>query len=220
VNKQDNVSAAPRPDPVPLIASSLSGWRDSSLLCLRQWPCKCGGDAVVERSLCRPSEQCECRPSPCSLSLSLSSPHLSQYGATPLFWACYKGDVNVAEMLLSRGASVDHQDNVSAAPRPVPVSVSLMASSLSGWMDSSLLCLLQWPCECGGVTLVERSLCRPSEQCECRPSPCPCPCPSHRLISLRMDGLLSSGPAPLAILRSFAVCSRAEPTASTRIKFV
>jgi ankyrin repeat protein len=60
-----------------------------------------------------------------SLSLSLSSPHLSQDGQTPLFWACSKGHVNVAEMLLSTGASVDHQNNVSVAPR-----VSLMVSSI------------------------------------------------------------------------------------------
>jgi hypothetical protein len=187
---------------------------------------------------------------PLALSLSLSWPHLSQDGWTPLFSACYKGHVNVAEMLLSRGASVDHQNNVSAAsrpvlvslmasslsgwsysslrcllqgpcecgrdavverslcrppeqcecpPRPVPVAVSPMASSLSGWTDSPLLCLLQGPCECDRDAVVERSLCRPSEQCECRPSPCPCLCLSHGLISLRMDGLLSSGPAPMAM---------------------
>jgi hypothetical protein len=80
-----------------------------------------------------------------SLSLSLSWPHLSQNGGTPLFWACSNGHVNVAEMLLSRGASVDHQGNVSAAPRPVPVPVSLMASSQGGRPPLFVACSYGYP---------------------------------------------------------------------------
>jgi hypothetical protein len=53
--------------------------------------------------------------------------------------AAKTGALAEVQRYLDEGEDVNKQDNVSAT-----ISVSLIASSLSGWRDSSLRCLLLW----------------------------------------------------------------------------
>ena len=80
----------------------------------------------------------------CSGLLRLSPPLPHQGGGTPLHWACYKGHLEVARLLMDNGADLGAKNNVSPYALP-PYSHPACCWDVFLWMCLVFVWLLVVP---------------------------------------------------------------------------